>query len=75
MGLVIRINRAITNVFGNQLGWVIPTPMMVKKAPKVVHFVPAWSRLYTSGSLNTPRPPKKRNIAPIPVMIVPIICT
>jgi len=34
IGLVIRINRAITNVFGNQSGWVIPTPMMVKKAPK-----------------------------------------
>jgi hypothetical protein len=74
-GFVIRINRAIANVFGNQPGWVIPTPTIVKKAPNVVHFVPACRRLYTSGNLSTPRPPKKRNIVPIAVMMVPKTCT
>lgn len=75
IGLVIRMNRAIANVFGNHSGWAIPTPTMVRKAPSVVHLVPAWRRLYTSGNLKTPRPPNKRNVVPIAVMTVPTTCT
>ena len=71
IGFVKRINRAIIRHFQNQWGSMIPTPIMVKHAPKVVHFVPAWRRLYTSGNLNMPRLPRKRNATPIPVIINP----
>jgi hypothetical protein len=46
------------------------TPSKMKIVPKVTHFVDACSLLYISGSLMSPRQPKKLKAAPIPKRII-----
>ena len=54
-------------------GLKIPAPRVKLIAPNVVAFVPACNLLNTSGILNTPSPPRKKNIEPTPINIIPII--